>query len=139
MSTCPFCRIAADPAAPNILLQSELAVAFLDIRPIRPGHALVVPRRHEADFWSLTRDEQNEMMALANQLAEAQRTLFNPPKVGLMAAGFEIAHAHLHVLPLFDFQDIAPEALLKGAVKQATPEELAEISRRYARHFPNPV
>ena len=135
MSNCPFCRIATDPSGASSVLQTPLAVAFLDIRPIRPGHALVIPRRHEPDFWSLTDDERHDIFALAKQLADAQRQLFNPRKVGLLVAGFDVPHAHVHVVPLHDAHDLTSERILNGSVKNAPADELADLQGRYARHF----
>ncbi len=135
MSICPFCRIATHAPGSSTLLQSPLAVAFLDIRPIRPGHALVVPRRHEPDFWNLTDDERHAIFALATQIAQAQRDLFNPLKVGLLVAGFDVPHAHLHVVPLHDKHDLTSESILNGSVKTAAAEELTALQGRYAQHF----
>lgn len=134
-TSCPFCRIAAHELPAAGLSESRLALSFLDTRPIRPGHALVVSKRHEADFWSLSVDEQDEMMALARQLADAQRKLFEPKKVGLLLAGFDVAHAHLHVIPLHDTTDVASEAIRLGTLTTASPEQLAEMQGLYARHF----
>lgn len=135
MPDCPFCRIAAESSAAATLLQSDLAIAFADIRPIRPGHALIVPRRHEADFWSLTEPERAEMMTLAKRLADAQRKLFKPVKIGMLVAGFDVAHAHLHVLPLYDIHDVTAKSILDGTLKPATPAEMDNTRRAYAGHF----
>ena len=135
MSICPFCRIATNQPGSSTVLQSTHAVAFLDIRPIRPGHALVVPRRHEPDFWSLSDDERHDIFALAKQLADAQRELFNPLKVGLLVAGFDVPHAHLHVVPLHDKHDLTSESILNGSVKNVSAEELTALQDRYARHL----
>lgn len=135
MNNCPFCRIAAAEPGNASILENESAVAFLDIRPIRPGHVLIVPRRHEPDFWSLTAQEQQDIMALARQVAEAQRTLFSPVKVGLLVAGFEVPHAHVHVAPLHGIHDLTSEAILNGTIQFAPADDLAELKRRYAEHF----
>ena len=135
MSTCPFCRIAADATASSTVLRSELAVAFLDLRPIRPGHVLVVPRRHEPDFLRLTEPEHAEILALARQLGEAQNRLFKPRKVGLLVTGFDVAHAHLHVVPLHEMYDLTSDSVLKGTLQAASAEELAAAKNAYTRYF----
>lgn len=135
MNNCPFCQIAAAAPGGFTVLESELAVAFLDIRPIRPGHVLIIPKRHEADFWALTQEEQHEMLALANRLADAQKKLFNPVKIGLLVAGFEIPHAHLHVVPLHEIQDLTSESILKGTIKPASADDLVMHKSLYAQHF----
>lgn len=135
MSSCPLCRIAHPDSGVPRLLESELAVAFLDIRPIRPGHALILPRRHEPDFWNLSEQEQAEMMALARQVAAAQRALFAPIKVGLMVTGFEVPHAHLHVVPLHEAMDVTAASILNGTIAPAPAEALADQRARYAAYF----
>lgn len=98
---CPFCvRVASGEAA----LTAGQALAFPDGFPLNPGHTLVVPLRHVADFFALTAEEQADVWRL---VAEVQRDLaerhapdgFN---VGLnvgAAAGQTVGHAHVHVIP----------------------------------------
>lgn len=120
-STCPFCdRIARG----DLLLTSPLAAAFADGYPISPGHTLVVPRRHEADFFALSHDEQ----AAVWRLAAAVRAHLDAARpadgynVGLnagAAAGQTVLHAHVHVVPRFagDVQDP------RGGVRWVVPDK----------------
>src|SRR5947207_1660740 len=64
-SDCPFCRRVE---AGDYLQASELAVAFSDIYPLAPGHTLVIPKRHEADFFALTAEEQAGVWDLARDV-----------------------------------------------------------------------
>ena len=58
MDGCPFCAIVRGEAPASRVLQDAHCVAFLDIHPVRPGHALVVPRRHAVFLHELTPDER---------------------------------------------------------------------------------
>ena len=62
---CPLCQRIDEG---EIVLDTPLAVAFPDAYPISPGHTLIVPRRHEPDFFQLTPDEQAQMLALTSQV-----------------------------------------------------------------------
>lgn len=100
--SCVFCERIARA---ELLISNDLAAAFHDGFPLNPGHTLIVPRRHEADFLALTAEEQQAIWALvgpARQLIEEAGT---PPagyNIGVnvgAAAGQTIDHAHLHVIP----------------------------------------
>ena len=75
-------------------------MSFLDVRPLAPGHALVVPRE-EIDQWTdLSSATATHLMAVAHRIGQAQKAVFTPARIGLMIAGFEVPHAHVHVVPM---------------------------------------
>jgi histidine triad (HIT) family protein len=81
-------------------------VAFLSINPLQPGHTLVVPVL-EVDHWIDLDDElAAHLTVVAKQVAVAQQQLFSPAKVGLMIAGLEVPHVHLHVVPIRGVHDL---------------------------------
>lgn len=100
---CPFCeRIAAG----KVETESRLAVAFPDGFPVSNGHSLIVPRRHEADFFALTQAEQEDMLAVAREVESLLRSKHSPAgfNVGInvgTAAGQTVGHAHLHLIPRY--------------------------------------
>ena len=83
----------------------DVAVAFLTIGPITPGHTLVVPRE-EVDHWT---DAEDDLLAhlvrVAKRIGAAQREEWDAPRAGLMVAGFEVPHLHVHVWPVSDLTD----------------------------------
>ena len=101
--TCPFCRLLSSGP---LLASNDLAAAFADGFPISPGHALIVPRRHEADFLALTEGEQAAIWALVPAVrrhVEAERAP-DGYNIGVNvgeAAGQTVLHAHLHVIPRY--------------------------------------
>lgn len=103
-----FSRIIDGEIPGRFLLRDSRAVAFLDVRPLAPGHALVVPIA-EVDHWTdLAPDLAAHLMTMAHAVGNAQRAVFDSPRIGLMVAGFEVPHVHLHVMPVrsmanFDF------------------------------------
>ena len=102
---CVFCEIGAGRMPASIVHDDEHVIAFLDINPATPGHLLVIPRRHAADLAELDPEDGRRMFAAAQQLAAAlRRSSLEPAGVNLFladgeAAGQEVPHAHLHVVP----------------------------------------
>ena len=95
-----FTRIIGGEIPSRMLWDDDVCVAFLDVRPLAPGHALVVPRA-EIDQWSdLPVETAAHLMTVAHHLAQAQKRVFQTARVGLMIAGFEVPHAHVHVVPM---------------------------------------
>ena len=115
---CIFCTPRAEQLAAN-----ELAIAIMAGYPVSPGHALIVPRRHEPDFFSLSADEQVALMALVNPVREVLAEQFAPDAFNLgvnagRAAGQTIQHVHLHVIPRY----VGDVAEPRGGVRGVLPE-----------------
>jgi diadenosine tetraphosphate (Ap4A) HIT family hydrolase len=93
--------------------EDERCVAFLSINPLTTGHTLVVPR-DEIDHWlDCPADLRDHLMSVATAVGEAQQHLWEPERIGLIVAGFEVPHLHVHVFPSwgmsdFDFANAAP-------------------------------
>ena len=82
--------------------QDDRCVAFLTISPLRPGHTLVVPR-DEVDHWlDLDPDLLAHLTSAAQSIGKALQLGFNPRKVGVVVAGLEVPHVHLHLVPIQD-------------------------------------
>ena len=124
MDNCPFCQIIQSNTA--VIESSDYSVTFLDINPIRPGHVLIVPKEHEPDFFNLPTHVLTDIMKLAKRIAKAQKLAFQPVKVGILVAGFDVPHAHLHLIPMHDYHDITSKQLLEGKVYRAEQAELEE-------------
>jgi histidine triad (HIT) family protein len=87
--------------------RDDRAVAFLTIAPIRPGHALVVPIE-EVDHWiDLDPDLASHLMVVAREVGRAQQAAFEPERIGLIVAGLEVPHTHLHVIPIDSEGDLS--------------------------------
>jgi len=99
---CPFCDIEGRP----IVAQSDLALALRDAYPASPGHTLIVPRRHVADWWSATTFERAAMLSLVDEVKSALDAELCPDGYNLgfndrPAAGQTVFHLHLHLIPRF--------------------------------------
>ena len=101
-----FTKIHAREIPGHILWEDSTCFAFLDIRPINRGHTLVVPIQ-EIDMWTdLSEETATHCMKIAKLTGEAQMEAFKPKRVGLMIAGFEVPHVHLHVIPINDMSNL---------------------------------
>lgn len=101
-----FTKIIEGSLPARFIWKDDLCVSFLTIAPIRPGHALVVPRQ-EVDHW-LDADDPllAHLMAVARRVGAAQQSVFAPARVGMMIAGLEVPHLHIHVLPIESVRDM---------------------------------
>lgn len=100
-----FSKIISGEFPGRFVWADEKVVAFLSIGPITKGHTLVVPRQ-EIDKWT---DAPAELVAHATEVAQkigaAQVTAFGAERAGLMIAGFEVPHLHVHVWPVNSLDD----------------------------------
>jgi histidine triad (HIT) family protein len=120
-----FTRIIDGELPGTFVLKDDDCVAFLSINPTAPGHTLVVPRA-EVDHWiDLPEELACHLLAVARRIGRAQQQAFGAGRIGLLVAGFEVPHTHLHVIPMASMQDLD----LANAAP-TTPEELEEAATR---------
>jgi histidine triad (HIT) family protein len=101
-----FTRIIDGELPGRFLWRDDRAVCFLTISPIATGHALVVPV-DEVDHWvDLEPDLARHLMGVAHAVGRAQMQAFASRRIGLMIAGLEVPHTHLHVLPISSEADL---------------------------------
>ena len=95
-----FTRIIDGEIPARMLWEDDHCVSFLDVRPLADGHALVVPRAEVDHWYDLDEATASRLMVVARHVATAQQRVFTPARVGLMIAGFEVPHTHVHVVPM---------------------------------------
>ena len=101
-----FTRIISGELPGRFVWRDERCVAFLSIHPLRPGHTLVVTRE-EVDHWvDLDPSLAEHLMTVAQSVGKALDQGFKPAKVGLMIAGLEVPHCHIHVVPIDGVHDL---------------------------------
>ena len=121
MKPCPFCeRIDSG----DVTLDNDLAVAFPDGFPISPGHTLIVPKRHEADFFALSVDEQEAILALTRIMRDRLDRELHPSafNIGVNVgadAGQTVGHVHLHLIPRFSGDVEDP----RGGIRWMIPDK----------------
>lgn len=101
-----FTRIIEGDLPARFVHRDDRCVAFLSINPLRPGHVLVVPRV-EVDHWiDLDTDEWQHLTEVAQRLGVALQHAYKPAKVGMMIAGLEVPHVHIHLVPIDGLHDL---------------------------------
>ncbi|HET8739225.1 MAG TPA: HIT family protein [Acidimicrobiia bacterium] len=101
-----FTRIIEGEIPATFVWQDPKCVAFMSINPLRAGHTLVVPRE-EIDHWiDCPSDLRNHLMEVSQSIARAIHKVYNSAKVGLMIAGLEVPHLHIHLVPIDSVHDM---------------------------------
>ena len=121
-----FTRIIDGELPGRFVHRDDVAVAFLTIAPICPGHTLVVPRLAVDHWLDLPEDVAAHCMVVAQRVGRAQMEAFTAERVALVIAGLEVPHTHLHVLPIRSESDID----FRRADPNVDPAELDDVARR---------
>jgi histidine triad (HIT) family protein len=101
-----FTRIITGELPGRFVWQDEQVVAFLTTAPLRPGHTLVVPRE-EVDQWTdADPDLLSHLMTVAQSVGQAVKAGWDAPRAGVVIAGLEVPHLHVHVVPMWDMSDL---------------------------------
>jgi histidine triad (HIT) family protein len=105
---CIFCLIVAGEAPASVVYDDDQVVAFMDLYPVTPGHTLVVPKAHAVGIRDLEDEISARMIAVARRVVLAlDRSSLRSDGVNLFladgdAAGQDVFHSHLHVIPRYD-------------------------------------
>ena len=119
-----FTRIIEGDLPGTFVHRDERCAVFMSINPLATGHCLVVPTR-EVDHWvDLKIDESQHLFTVAHQIAQAQRAAFPCDKVGMIIAGYEVPHAHIHLIPTTNMSQLD----FANAAASASREELEEAA-----------
>ena len=123
-----FTRIIEGDLPGTFVHRDERCAVFMSINPLATGHCLVVPTR-EVDHWvDLKIDESQHLFTVAHQIAQAQRAAFPCDKVGMIIAGYEVPHAHIHLIPTTNMSQL-DFANAAASVAREELEEAAEAIR----------
>ena len=121
-----FTRIIKGELPGRFVWRDDTCVAFLSINPLRPGHTLVVPRA-EVDHWiDLPAETNAHLMRVAHEIGAAQMAAFPASRIGLIIAGMEVPHVHLHVVPI----DAERDLNFANADLSPSPESLDDAATR---------
>ncbi len=100
-----FSRIIDGEIPGRFVWSDEQCVAFLTIAPLRLGHALVVPRQEINEWTDAADDLLTRLVLVAKKVGAAQKAAFQAPRAGVIVAGFEVPHLHVHVFPSWGIDD----------------------------------
>ncbi len=121
-----FSRIIAGELPGRFVWRDDQVVAFLSIAPLRPGHTLVVPREPIDQWTDADAALWSRCTAVAQTVGRAARAAWQAPRSGLIVAGFEIDHLHLHVFPSWGIDDFD----FARVDHDPSPEDLDDATQR---------
>lgn len=127
-----FTRIIQGELPGRFVWSDDVCVAFLTIAPIQPGHVLVVPRAEVEHWLDLDPGTWAHLNAVAQRIGQAIQQVWRPEKVGLMLAGLEVPHVHVHVLPIWSVEDLSfdkADANADPAALDANAEKIRQALR----------
>ncbi len=120
-----FTRIVQGEIPCHRIAEDDRFFAFMDIRPINPGHVLVIPRREVAYLFDLPGEELGALMQFAQPIAKAIESVVPCERIGVLVAGLEVPHAHLHLVPI-----TGEGELTFARARPADQDELAELAAK---------
>ena len=126
-----FTMIIEGELTGTFVWKDEQCVAFMSINPISFGHTLVVPR-DEIDHWTdVPSILQQHLFDVAGKIAVAQKLAFNTKRVGMVIAGFEVPHTHIHLIPMNTMADMD----FSLAANSVDPKDLDSAARQIKSRF----
>ena len=124
-----FSKIARGEIPSFKVAESDKYYAFLDIYPLVEGHVLVIPREETDYLFDINDDELGGIMLFAKKVAKAIQKAIPCKRVGVAVVGFDVPHAHIHLIPLQGVQDMdfsRPKLKLSQEEFQAIAGRIAE-------------
>ena len=116
--TCPFCNLSRRV---EIICETATCVAFYDGYPVSPGHALIIPKRHVANYFDLTNHEREAMNVMLQYVKRKIDERFHPDgyNIGINvneAAGQSVFHVHMHLIPRYKGDVENPKGGVRGVI-----------------------
>ena len=135
---CIFCAIVEGRAPADAVFEDEETLAFMDINPANPGHTLVIPKRHVRDIYELDEETAAGVMKATVRVARAIKRALQPDGMNLVqsnerAAGQEIFHFHVHIIPRWHGDGLRlarpPEVRRAMSIKEAAARIRRQVSK----------
>jgi histidine triad (HIT) family protein len=126
-----FSRIIAGEIPSYKIAENEHFFAFLDIFPLRAGHVLVVPKTETDNLFDLPADYLQQILLFAQPIAKAIEKAFDCNRCGISVIGLEVPHAHIHLVPINNANDLN----FNQPKPQASPEDLKKVQEKIIAHL----
>lgn len=134
-NACIFCRIAQKQVPASVVYEDEKSLAFLDIRPLNEGHTLIIPKAHYESVFDIPKELLMYLHRITKQVSIAVKKATKADGISIMqqngeAAGQEVFHLHIHVVPRYKGQKLPRFSDLKEAEKEKLSQTAAKL-RKY--------
>lgn len=130
MIDCIFCKIVKGEVPSVKVWEDDSYLAFLNIRPFKEGHTLIIPKDHTDYVFDLPKDKLSDLMEASRNVAALLKDAFKPQtgKIGVVVAGDEVPHVHIHLIPFDKASDLSfasahsvSQEELQKTLKKLTP------------------
>lgn len=101
-----FSKIVSNEIPSYKVYENENFLAFLDINPLKKGHTLVIPKIEVDYIFDLESKEYQELWNFAKLVANGMKRVIKCERISIVVMGLEVPHAHIHLIPLDNMQDI---------------------------------
>ncbi len=126
-----FTRIIRGEIPCYKVAEDDRFIAFLDVRPLTPGHTLVVPKQEIDYIFDLDAKTLADMMLFAQRVAKAMKEVVDCKRIGVAVLGMEVPHAHIHLVPLQKETDM----LFTNPRAQVSDEENIRLAREIGQRM----
>ena len=135
-NSCIFCKIVRKQAPASVIYEDESVMAFLDIRPLNLGHTLVIPKEHYETIYEIPDELIGRIHKIVKRTALAMKRATEADGITVIqqnerAAGQEIFHLHVHVVPRYRGQKL-PRF---GEIQAADREKLNQAAEKIIQHL----
>ena len=126
-----FSKIIAGQIPCYKVAENNYCIAFLDINPLKEGHVLVVPKKEVDDLFDLDKETYTQLLLFAKKVAVATKTVIACKRIGVTVLGFEVPHAHIHLIPINN----EGEANFRNPKIKFTKEEFELTQKKISQSF----
>jgi len=135
MEDCVFCKIVSGTFGSAKIWEDDQVLAFLDIKPLTKGHALIIPKQHVKDIFDLDPELLKKIAVTAQRISLAIKKSLQADGIRLSqsngkAAGQEIFHFHLHVIPRYANDGISMSEVMTAHPDLVSIEDLGVLSKK---------
>lgn len=127
---CRFCNFIQKEEPCYKIFENDLVFALMDKYPVNTGHVLVMPKKHVVDFEDIDDEIYTKLMLATKKISEIIKKITKCKKIGLLVAGFDIPHAHIHIIPLYKKGEVCTKRTVESKYIEASAAELLEVSEK---------
>ncbi|MDQ3713910.1 MAG: HIT family protein [Acidobacteriota bacterium] len=130
MNRCIFCQIIENELPSHKIWENENFLAFLTLGSLNRGHTLLVPKKHINYIFDLEEPLYTDIFQTAKQLSKPLKKATTAKRIGIIIEGFTVPHVHIHLVPLYNEDEIDPRRM-----KKMTDIELAAAAEKIIKQI----
>lgn len=129
---CVFCKIVRKEAPSSVVYEDSEVLVFMDIRPVSEGHTLVIPKQHYENIFETPEEQIAAVLKITKRISAAVKVATNADGISIVqqngkAAGQEVFHLHVHIIPRFEGVKMPRFGDVKFANRQVLDAAAAKI------------